>query len=190
MSPESNASDSPDKGKPRVGLDSASTQLSSDLKKEAGGHFPVLSWSAEQTPEQKNAHGELDAEHAARILVVEDDLAILDLVEILLQSQGYVVSTASDGERALELFEIWNPDLIILDLMLPKLDGLAFCRKVRESSNVPIIVLSARAMEEDKVWALDLGANDYMTKPFGAREFLARIRALLRFAAAKQGGRS
>ncbi len=120
------------------------------------------------------------ASHSPHILVVEDDLAILDLVALLLETQGYTVSRAMDGEQALEVFSNEKPDLIILDLMLPHVDGLSLCQRIRETSLVPIIILSARTQEEDMVWALDLGANDYLTKPFGARELLARVRATLR----------
>jgi two-component system KDP operon response regulator KdpE len=116
----------------------------------------------------------------AHILVVDDEPNILNTMTPLLRSRGYDVSTASNGRRAIEEIERSKPDLIVLDLGLPDLDGVEVCRQVRERSNIPILVLSARRTEVDKVRALDIGADDYVTKPFGAEELLARIRVALR----------
>ena len=116
----------------------------------------------------------------AHILVVDDEPNILNTMTPLLRSRGYEVSSASNGRRAIEAIERSKPDLVVLDLGLPDLDGVEVCRLVRERSNVPIVVLSARRTEADKVRALDIGADDYVTKPFGAEELLARIRVALR----------
>jgi two-component system KDP operon response regulator KdpE len=117
---------------------------------------------------------------AQRILVVDDEPNILATVAPMLRAHGYEVSTAMSGRAALEGFEREQPDLMVLDLGLPDMDGVEVCRLVREVRNLPILVLSARGAEGDKVRALDAGADDYVTKPFGADEFLARIRAALR----------
>ena len=114
------------------------------------------------------------------ILVVDDDPAILRLVCTNLKARGYKVSTAVDGEDALEAVEKDFVDLIILDLMMPKVDGVEVCRRIREWSSVPIVVLSARGDEKDKVKCLELGADDYLTKPFGIAELIARIKTALR----------
>jgi two-component system KDP operon response regulator KdpE len=115
-----------------------------------------------------------------RILIVDDEPNIIVTVGPLLRSRGYEVLEATTGRGGLATFERDKPDLIILDLGLPDLDGVEVCRMVREQSNVPILVLSARGAEGDKVGALDAGADDYVTKPFGSEELLARIRATLR----------
>lgn len=115
-----------------------------------------------------------------RVLVVDDEPNILATLAPLLRARGYEVLTAMTGRAALETVERDKPDLIVLDLGLPDIDVFDVCRTVRESVNTPIVVLSARGGEGDKVRALDLGADDYVTKPFGAEEFLARIRATLR----------
>jgi two-component system KDP operon response regulator KdpE len=117
---------------------------------------------------------------AQRILVVDDEPNILATVAPMLRAHGYEVSTAMSGRAALEGFERDQPDLMVLDLGLPDMDGVEVCRLVREVRNLPILVLSARGAEGDKVRALDAGADDYVTKPFGSEEFLARIRAALR----------
>jgi DNA-binding response OmpR family regulator len=117
------------------------------------------------------------------VLVVDDDDAILDLVSMNLISKGYSVKVASNGARALDLLTSETPDLILLDIMMPDLDGLAVCQRVRDFSNVPIIMLSARGEEETKVRALEIGADDYLAKPFGAAELGARVKAVLRRAA-------
>jgi two-component system KDP operon response regulator KdpE len=117
---------------------------------------------------------------AARILIVDDEPNILATVAPLLRSRGYDVLSAMSGRAALESVDRDKPDLIVLDLGLPDMDGVEVCRQVRETMSVPILVLSARGAEGDKVRALDAGADDYVTKPFGAEEMLARIRAALR----------
>jgi two-component system, OmpR family, KDP operon response regulator KdpE len=117
---------------------------------------------------------------AARILLVDDEPNILATVAPLLRGRGYDVSSAMTGRAALETFDRERPDLLLLDLGLPDISGVEICRKIRQTANVPILVLSARGAEGDKVKALDAGADDYVTKPFGAEELLARIRAALR----------
>jgi two-component system KDP operon response regulator KdpE len=111
---------------------------------------------------------------------VDDEVAIQRAVAPLLRSRGYEVETAGTGAEALTAFTDRSPDLVVLDLGLPDLEGTEVCRRIRASSKVPIVVLSARGAESDKVNALDLGADDYVTKPFGPEELLARIRAALR----------
>lgn len=115
-----------------------------------------------------------------RILVVDDEVNIIKFLRANLEGKGYEVLAAMNGDEALRIFEREVPDLILLDIMMPKVDGFEVCRRLREWTNVPIIVLSARANEEDKVKLLDLGADDYITKPFGAPELLARVNAMLR----------
>jgi len=117
---------------------------------------------------------------ASRILLVDDEIAIQRSLGPLLRMHGYEVEMASAGSAALKLAAAHAPDLIVLDLGLPDLDGTEVCRRIRETSKVPIIVLSARGGEADKVRALDLGADDFVTKPFGPEELLARIRVALR----------
>jgi two-component system KDP operon response regulator KdpE len=116
----------------------------------------------------------------ARILVVDDEPNILGTLAPLLRARGYEVLTALNGRSAIDMFGREHPDLIVLDLGLPDLDGVEVCREIRATHNVPIVVLSARGSESDKVRALDVGADDYVTKPFGAEELLARVRAALR----------
>jgi two-component system KDP operon response regulator KdpE len=118
--------------------------------------------------------------HHPRILLVDDEIAIQRAVGPLLRARGYDVEVAGTGAEALRLATERTPDLIVLDLGLPDLEGTEVCRRIRASSKVPIIVLSARGAEQDKVNALDLGADDYVTKPFGPEELLARIRVALR----------
>lgn len=125
-----------------------------------------------------------------RILLVDDEAAIQRAVGPLLRSRGYEVEIAGTGTEALEIFAARTPGLIVLDLGLPDLEGTEVCRRVRAASAVPIIVLSARGAEADKVHALDLGADDYVTKPFGPEELLARIRAALRRAGAEESEQS
>lgn len=115
-----------------------------------------------------------------KILVVDDERPIVDILKINLQKENYIVFEAYDGEDAVSKAEMINPDLILLDVMLPKLDGFSVCRKIREKSSVPIIMLTAREEEVDKVLGLELGADDYMTKPFSVRELMARIKANMR----------
>lgn len=116
----------------------------------------------------------------AKILVVDDEDSIVTMLAYNLKKEGYDVVTAEDGEVALEKFESEKPDLLLLDIMMPKMDGYEVCRKIREKSNVPIIMLTARADEVDKVVGLEMGADDYVTKPFGNRELIARVKANLR----------
>ena len=115
-----------------------------------------------------------------KILVVDDEKPISDIVKFNLTKEGYEVLTAFDGEEALEIFAAEQPDLILLDLMLPQKDGLEVAREIRKSSEVPIIMVSAKDSEIDKVIGLELGADDYVTKPFSNRELLARVKANLR----------
>ena len=117
---------------------------------------------------------------SARILIVDDEPSILATMAPLLRGRGYTVSTATTGHAALDAIAREVPQLVILDLGLPDLDGIEVCRRIREGRTVPIVVLSARGAEQDKVAALDAGADDYVTKPFGAEELLARVRAALR----------
>ncbi len=115
-----------------------------------------------------------------RILLAEDEVALRDFVSRNLRARGFEVLEASNGLEAIALWEREDPHLLILDIMMPRMDGLEVCRRVREHSAVPIIVLTALDAESDKVAALDLGADDYLTKPFGVEELLARVRAALR----------
>ena len=116
----------------------------------------------------------------ARILVVEDEESLADSVRYNLEREGYTVSVASDGRRALERFRSEPPALVILDLMLPEVSGLDVCRTIRADSDVPIIMVTAKDSEADKVAGLELGADDYVTKPFSMRELISRVRANLR----------
>lgn len=115
-----------------------------------------------------------------KVLVVDDEPAIRELVQFNLERAGLGVVTAADGEEALALFRAERPDLVLLDLMLPRLDGFTVCRRIREESPVPIIILTARTAEQDRVDGLELGADDYLTKPFSPRELVARVKAVLR----------
>ena len=115
-----------------------------------------------------------------RILVVDDESQIARVLRTGLKTHGYDVRVASDGVSALETFNDWRPDLVVTDLAMPNLDGLELCRRLREVTQIPIIVLSVRGEEKTKVEALDAGADDYVTKPFGMDELLARVRAQLR----------
>jgi two-component system, OmpR family, KDP operon response regulator KdpE len=120
------------------------------------------------------------------ILVVDDEPQITRVLKTTLSSQGYGVRTASDGDEALQMLKEWAPDLVITDLRMPNLGGLELCRQIRAKSRIPIIVLSVKGEERIKVEALDAGADDYVTKPFGVHELLARVRATLRRAAAPE----
>ena len=115
-----------------------------------------------------------------RVLVVDDDVKTVELVKLYLNRDGYRVLTAYDGADALRLAHEGHPDLIVLDIMLPGIDGLKICRILRDESDVPIIMLTAKTTDQDKLTGLDLGADDYMTKPFSPRELAARVRAVLR----------
>ncbi|MEA2144679.1 MAG: two-component system, OmpR family, operon response regulator KdpE [Solirubrobacteraceae bacterium] len=121
-----------------------------------------------------------DAPAATRVLIIEDDPNIVDLIRSNLMVRGFDAIVSSDGMRALELLETESPDIVLLDLMLPQVDGLELCREIRERSTAGVIVVSARGGERDKVTALNVGADDYMTKPFSVEELLARITATLR----------
>jgi two-component system KDP operon response regulator KdpE len=116
----------------------------------------------------------------SRILVVDDEPQLTRVLRTGLKSRGYDVLAAEDGERGFRLFQEWKPDLIIADLAMPNMDGLELCRRIRAISQVPIIILSAKDEERIKVEALDIGADDFVTKPFGIDELLARMRAALR----------
>ena len=117
---------------------------------------------------------------ATRILVVDDEPMVLEVLARYLEKEGFAVETAEDGERALAAFEATPPDLVLLDLMLPRLDGLEVLRRMRERRTTAVIMLTARGAETDRVLGLELGADDYITKPFSLRELLARVRAVLR----------
>ncbi len=117
---------------------------------------------------------------AATILVVEDEEAILNLIVAYLKAEGYVVRVARDGREALQLARLNRPDLVILDLLLPEMDGLEVCQKLQQEGGPYVLMLTARAEEIDKVVGLSVGADDYMTKPFSPRELVARVKAILR----------
>lgn len=117
---------------------------------------------------------------AEKILLVDDEPTLLETLALNLRTSGYEVVTASDGATALEMANSESPDLIVLDLMMPELDGLTVCRNLRQASDTPILVLTARTGELDKIIGLESGADDYMTKPFSLGELQARLRALLR----------
>jgi two-component system response regulator VicR len=121
----------------------------------------------------------------AKILVVDDEASIVNIISYNLKKEGYEVITASDGEEGYERAIAEQPDLLLLDIMMPKMDGYEVCRKLREKSDMPIIMLTARADEVDKVLGLEMGADDYVTKPFGSRELMARVKANLRRNSAK-----
>lgn len=126
----------------------------------------------------------------ARVLVVDDEPAILRALRTILTRQSFQVDTAESGRQALECYTTRHPDVVLLDLGLPDVDGLTIIRSIRERASTPIIVLSVRGAERDKVAALDLGADDYLTKPFGVEELLARLRVALRHAARPPRGPS
>ena len=127
---------------------------------------------------------------AAKVLVVDDDANICELLRLYLEKDGYEPLLANDGEAALKAFESGHPDLILLDIMMPRLDGWQVCREIRKTSSVPIIMLTAKGETFDKVLGLELGADDYVVKPFDAKEVMARVKAVLRRAApATQGVR-
>jgi DNA-binding response OmpR family regulator len=121
-----------------------------------------------------------------KILIVDDDRKTVDLLRLYLEKDGYQVLAAHDGRQALDLTRQRRPDLIVLDLMLPTVDGLDVCRILRAESRTPIIMLTARTTEDDKLLGLDLGADDYITKPFSPREVVARVRVVLRRAGAER----
>ncbi len=115
-----------------------------------------------------------------KILVVDDEVNIIDLARMYLERDGFQVCAASDGAQALEEIKQQKPDLVVLDIMLPEIDGFEVCQRVRKESEVPIIMLTARDDDVDKIVGLELGADDYMTKPFNPRELVARVKAILR----------
>ncbi len=116
----------------------------------------------------------------AKILIVDDDINICELLRLYVEKEGFSAIVANDGASAVEMFKTNSPDLILLDIMLPKLDGWQVCREIRKSSSVPIIMLTAKGEVFDKVLGLELGADDYVTKPFETKEVIARIKAVLR----------
>jgi len=118
--------------------------------------------------------------NSRKVLIVDDDAKIVDIVQLYLKRDGYKVMVAYNGKDALKIARETRPDLIVLDLMLPGMDGLEVCRTIREESDIPIIMLTAKTTEEDRLKGLDLGADDYVTKPFSPRELAARVRAVLR----------
>ena len=128
----------------------------------------------------------MTGEGAPRILLVDDEPAIQTLLAYPLQKDGYEVVAAVDGREALDRFAEQQFDLVVLDVMMPKLDGIEVCRRLRAKSQVPIIMLTARDDEVDKVIGLEMGADDYITKPFSVREFRSRVKAVLRRAALAQ----
>ena len=135
-----------------------------------GSRYSVRLWIAMDSGSDK----------PSKILLVDDDRSLLDVLRYNLEKENYDVFTATDGGQALEMARSQKPDLIVLDVMLPVLSGLEVCRILRQEMDVPILMLSARAEEVDRVVGLELGADDYITKPFGVRELMARIRATLR----------
>ncbi|MBK5251392.1 MAG: response regulator transcription factor [Peptostreptococcaceae bacterium] len=115
-----------------------------------------------------------------KILIVDDEKPISDIIKYNLEKEGFEAMVAYDGEEALRVIFQSNPDLVLLDIMLPKMDGFQVCKKIRETMNIPIIMITAKEEEVDKVLGLELGADDYITKPFGMRELIARVKANLR----------
>ena len=122
----------------------------------------------------------------SKILVVDDELNICELLKLYLENEGYTVFTANDGQAAVTAFQQKAPDLVLLDIMLPKMDGWQVCREIRKTSSAPIIMLTAKGETFDKVLGLELGADDYVVKPFDAKEVVARVKAVLRRTAAKE----
>ncbi len=114
------------------------------------------------------------------VLVVDDDIRILRMLQRMLELEGYRVLTASNGEAALDVFDEETPDVVLLDIMMPDMDGYTVCRRIREFSQVPIIMVTAKGNDEEKVQGLDAGADDYVTKPFSSNELVARVKAVLR----------
>lgn len=115
-----------------------------------------------------------------KILVVDDDVNICDLLRIYFENEGYEVKTANDGAEGVSFFKMYEPDLVLLDIMLPKKDGWQVCREIREKSSVPIIMLTAKGETNDKISGLEMGADDYVTKPFDVKELIARVHAVMR----------
>ena len=117
---------------------------------------------------------------ATKVLIVEDDSNIAQLLQLYLEKEGFETRIAPDGGKGVEEFRSWDPNLVLLDIMLPVMDGWAVCRKIREASKTPIIMMTAKGQTEDKVNGLEMGADDYIVKPFDMKEVLARIHAVLR----------
>ena len=117
---------------------------------------------------------------ARKVLIVEDESNIAELINLYLKKEGYETMVAGDGGKALELYRLFRPDLVLLDIMLPVMDGWAVCAKIRETDKTPIIMLTAKGETEDKVSGLEMGADDYIVKPFEVKELLARVHAVLR----------
>jgi len=128
----------------------------------------------------KTERGESTSKRKPSILVVDDDQALLKLIRRTLELSGYNVATASDGETALRLIDVEKPSLVLLDIRMPGLNGYQVCERVRKLSNLPIIMLTARAQPADLIQGFAVGADDYVTKPFGVDELLARVKAVLR----------
>jgi two-component system, OmpR family, response regulator RegX3 len=122
----------------------------------------------------------MSANSSARVLIVEDEISLAEAIQYNLEREGYAVEVAPDGRAALDTFRRQSPDLVLLDLMLPEMPGLDVCRIIREESTVPIVMVTAKDTEADKVTGLELGADDYVTKPFSMRELVSRVRANLR----------
>jgi len=116
----------------------------------------------------------------ATLLVVDDDIRMLRMIKRILELEGYRVRTADDGQTALEVFDDGDPDMVLLDIMMPGMDGYALCQNIREFSEIPIIMVTAKVSDREKIEGLDAGADDYVTKPFSANELAARVRAVLR----------
>lgn len=115
-----------------------------------------------------------------RILLVDDQVKLLKIIKAYLENEGYLVETAQDGREALDLIKEFNPQLLVLDLMLPEISGIEVCQKIRQSSDLPILMLTAKSAEDDKLQGFEYGADDYLVKPFSLHELLARIKAVLR----------
>ena len=115
-----------------------------------------------------------------KILVVDDEERVIEIVEMYLKKEGFEIYTAADGEEAVEKVKALQPDLVVLDIMLPKMDGWDVCKEIRKNLSIPILMLTAKGEEFDRVLGLELGADDYLTKPFSPRELVARIKAILR----------
>ena len=115
-----------------------------------------------------------------KILIVDDEINICELLRLYLEKEGYVTEVVNDGAKALDAFNSFNPDMVLLDIMLPGLDGWQICREIRKTSQTPIIMLTAKGEVFDKVLGLELGADDYVVKPFEPKEVIARIKAVLR----------
>lgn len=138
----------------------------------------------------QRSHGDDDGSDGARVLVVDDDPTVREVVDRYLSRAGFATLLAADGPAALQLVAASSPDLVVLDLMLPGLDGLEVCRQLRETTPVPVIVLSARGAQTDRIAGLEIGADDYLAKPFSPRELVLRVQAVLRRSAAPPASES